>query len=40
MTEEKRERAFRGLGVSGGVAIGPIHILSEQTAVRAKLHDG
>ena len=34
MTESKREQVFRGLGVSGGVAIGPIYILNEKTAVR------
>jgi phosphotransferase system enzyme I (PtsI) len=34
MTEGKREQVFRGLGVSGGVAIGPIYILSEKTAAR------
>ncbi len=34
MTESKREQVFRGLGVSGGVAIGPIYILQETTAAR------
>jgi phosphotransferase system enzyme I (PtsI) len=34
MTESKREQVFRGLGVSGGVAIGPIHLLNETTAAR------
>ncbi len=34
MTESKREQVFRGLGVSGGVAIGPIYILNEKTAAR------
>lgn len=34
MSEDKREQVFRGLGVSGGVAIGPIHILSEAAKAR------
>ena len=34
MTENKRERAFRGLGVSGGVAIGPIYVLNERAVIR------
>ena len=34
MTESKREQVFRGLGVSGGVAIGPIYVLNEKTAAR------
>ncbi len=37
MTESKREQAFRGLGVSGGVAIGPIYILNQKTAARRNL---
>ena len=40
MTESKREQAFRGLGVSGGVAIGPIYVLNEKTAAPPQLHDG
>jgi len=34
MTESKREQVFRGLGVSGGVAIGPIYVLNERAAIR------
>jgi phosphotransferase system enzyme I (PtsI) len=31
MTEPGKERTFKGLGVSGGIAIGPLHILRETT---------
>jgi phosphotransferase system enzyme I (PtsI) len=31
MTEAGKERTFKGIGVSGGIAIGPLHILRETT---------
>jgi phosphotransferase system enzyme I (PtsI) len=31
MTEAGKERTFNGIGVSGGIAIGPLHILRETT---------
>ncbi len=36
MTEERqeRERAFTGIGVSGGVVIGPVHVLESDTGER------
>ena len=40
MTESKREQVFRGLGVSGGVAIGPIYMLQREDCRPPQLHDG
>jgi phosphoenolpyruvate-protein phosphotransferase (PTS system enzyme I) len=34
MSEEARERSFQGLGVSGGIVMGPLFLLRERQAVR------
>lgn len=36
MTDSAREKTFQGLSVSGGIAIGPIHILSETASAKRR----
>ena len=38
VTDGEHERIFRGLGVSGGIAVGPVHILHDEHAAQRSFH--